>query len=129
MARQGLVARQKRRWRTTTDSKHREPIAPNILARNFTAAAPNRVRVADTTYLPVITGFLFLVVIIDLYSRKVVGWAMADCLDAELSSTALPRGLAARVQVPGSSSTRIVAQNSQPVASGRFSVMPTQSRA
>lgn len=96
MARQGLVARPKRRWRTTTDSRHREPIAPNLLARNFTAAAPNRVWVADTTYLPAVAGFLFLAVIIDLYSRKVVGWAMADRLDAELSGTALRRALASR---------------------------------
>jgi transposase InsO family protein len=101
MVRQGLVARPKRRWRTTTDSKHRESIAPNLLARNFTAEAPNRVWVADSTYLPVIAGFLFLVVVIDLYSRKVVGWAMADRLDAELSATALRRALAARLPGAG----------------------------
>jgi transposase InsO family protein len=73
MVRQGLVSRPKRRWRTTTDSRHHEPIAPNRLQRNFSAPAPDRVWVADTTYLPVIGGFIFLVAIIDLFSRKVVG--------------------------------------------------------
>lgn len=96
MARQGLVARQKRRWRKTTDSKHREPIAPNRLKRNFSASAPNRVWVGDTTYLPVIGGFIFLVAIIDLFSRKVVGWALGDSLDADLSAEALRRALAKR---------------------------------
>lgn len=96
MVRQGLFARLKRRWRTTTDSRHDEPIAPNRLERNFSAPAPDRVWVADTTYLPVLCGFLFLVVIIDLYSRKVVGWSLADRLDAELSGEALRRALARR---------------------------------
>ena len=56
LARQGLVARPKRRWRTTTDSNHREPVAPNRLGRDFTASAPDRVWVADTTYLPVLAA-------------------------------------------------------------------------
>jgi putative transposase len=96
MVRQGLAARRKRRWRTTTDSRHDEPIAPNLLKRNFSASAPNRVWVGDTTYLPVIGGFLFLVAITDLFSRKVVGWALGDHLDAELSCEALRRALARR---------------------------------
>ena len=85
MVRQGLAARRKRRWRTTTDSRHNEPIAPNRLQRDFSAPAPDRVWVADTTYLPVIGGFIFLVAIIDLFSRKVVGWSLGDRLDAELA--------------------------------------------
>lgn len=101
MACQGLVARQKRRWRTTTDSKHREPIAPNLLKRNFSASTPDRVWVGDTTYLPVIGGFLFLVAIIDLFSRKVVGWALGDHLDADLSAEALRRALVKRQPAPG----------------------------
>jgi putative transposase len=96
LARQGLVARQRRRWRSTTDSAHGEPIAPNLLDRNFTAEAPDKVWVADTTYLPVIGGFIFLVVIIDLFSRKVVGWQLGDHLDAELSGEALRKALARR---------------------------------
>jgi transposase InsO family protein len=101
MARQGLFARRKRRWRTTTDSRHKEPISPNRLERDFTAPAPDRVWVADTTYLPVIAGFIFLVVIIDLYSRKVVGWSVGNRLDAELSGEALQRALARRSPPPG----------------------------
>lgn len=101
MVRQGLAARQTRRWRTTTDSRHAEPIAPNRLERRFSADAPDRAWVADTTYLPTITGFIFLVVIIDLFSRKVVGWSLGDRLDAELSGEALRRALARRRPAPG----------------------------
>ena len=101
MVRQGLVARPKRRWRRTTDSSHREPIAPNLINRNFTADAPDRAWVADTTYLPVLGGFLFLVVILDLFSRKVVGWSIGDHLDAELSGEALQRAIARRQPAPG----------------------------
>lgn len=101
MAKQGLVARQKRRWKRTTDSAHAEPIAPNLLKRDFSASAPDHVWVADTTYLPVALGFVFLVVILDLFSRKVVGWAVGDRLDAELSSQALRDALAKRRPAPG----------------------------
>jgi transposase InsO family protein len=101
MVRQGLAARRRRRWRTTTDSRHNQPIAPNLLARNFSSTAPDCVWVADTTYLPAVAGFLFLVVIIDLYSRRVVGWSVGDRLDAELSGEALRRALARRRPPPG----------------------------
>lgn len=100
LVRQGLAARRRRRWRTTTDSRHKEPIAPNLLQRDFTASAPDRVWVADTTYLPVIAGFIFLVAIIDLYSRKVVGWSVGNKLDAELSGEALRRALTKRRPEP-----------------------------
>ena len=101
MAGQGLVARPKRRWRTTTDSSHREPEAPNLLQRAFSVAEPDRVWVADTTYLLVLGRFLFLCVVLDLFSRKVVGWAVSDRLDAELSQEALRRALAKRRPPPG----------------------------
>jgi putative transposase len=101
MARQGLFARPKRRWRTTTDSSHREPVAPNLLQRAFSAPRPDWGWVGDTTYLPVLGGFLFLCVILDLFSRKVVGWAISDQLDAELSSEALQRAMASRRPPPG----------------------------
>ncbi len=70
----GLVARVRRRFKATTDSKHSDPIAPNLLARNFTAASPNQVWVDDVTAIPTMEGWLFLAVLIDLYSRRVVGW-------------------------------------------------------
>jgi len=101
MVRQGLAARRRHRWRKTTDSSHREPIAPNRLKRNFTASAADRVWVADTTYLPVVAGFVYLVVILDLFSRKVVGWAVGDRLDADLSGHALWRALSQRRPPPG----------------------------
>ena len=101
MARQGLVSRPRRRWKQTTDSTHGEPVAPNLLARDFQTDAPDRVWVGDTTYLPVLGGFLYLVVILDLFSRKVVGWSLGDRLDAELSSEALRRAIARRQPGPG----------------------------
>jgi len=76
-------------------------MASNLLSRQFTAPAPDRVWVADTTYLPIIGGFLFFGAIIDLFSRKVVVWALGDRIDAELSTLALRRALARRVPSPG----------------------------
>jgi len=77
----GLRVRSRRRWVRTTDSRHQHPIAPNLLARNFAVGAPNRVWVADITYLPTRTGWLYLAVILDLYSRAVVGWSMSRRID------------------------------------------------
>jgi transposase InsO family protein len=101
MQRQHLVARPKRHWTRTTDSSHGEPVAPNRLQRDFKAEAPDRVWVTDTTYLPVAAGFIYLVVILDLFSRKVVGWAVGDHHDADLSCEALRRALAKRRPPPG----------------------------
>ena len=64
----------------TTDSRHGLPIAPNLLGRNFFAAAPNRIWLADITYVETDQGWLYLATVMDLYSRKIVGWAMADHL-------------------------------------------------
>jgi putative transposase len=73
----------------TTDSRHALPIAPNVLARDFTAAAPNRVWLADITYISTDEGWLYLAAVMDLFSRKIVGWAMRDHLRTELAATAL----------------------------------------
>jgi putative transposase len=88
----GLRAFTKRRYRVTTDSKHREPIANNALARRFSirdAAELNRVWVSDITYVGTHEGYLYLAVVLDLRSRRVVGWAMRYTLDAELAIAAL----------------------------------------
>ena len=77
-----------RRMRTT-DSRHDLPVAPNLLDRNFTALAPNRVWLADITYIETDEGWLYLAAVMDLFSRKIVGWAMRDHLRTELASTAL----------------------------------------
>src|SRR5215475_5945623 len=71
----------------TTDSRHNLPIAPNLIARDFTAAASNRVWLADITYIPTAEGWLYLAAVMDLFSRKIVGWAMRDHLRVELVSS------------------------------------------
>ena len=76
----------------TTDSRHDFPIAPNLLDRNFTAAAPNRIWLADITYVETDQGWLYLATVMDLYSRKIVGWAMADHLRTDLPLAALTDG-------------------------------------
>jgi transposase InsO family protein len=77
MQQHGIQARGKRRFRVvTTDSRHDLPVAPNLLNRNFTVAAPNQAWSGDITYIATEEGWLFLAVVIDLFSRKVVGWSM-----------------------------------------------------
>jgi len=73
----------------TTDSRHDLPIAPNLIARDFTAPAPNRIWLADITYIPTAEGWLYLAAVMDLFSRKIVGWAMRDHMRVELASAAL----------------------------------------
>ena len=73
----------------TTDSRHDLPIAPNLVSRDFTAPASNRVWLADITYIPTAEGWLYLAAVMDLFSRKVVGWAMRDHMQVELASAAL----------------------------------------
>ena len=97
MREEGLHGTPRRRFRgTTTDSAHARPVAPNVLARDFTVTAPNVAWVGDITYLPVGTGWAYLAVLIDLYSRKVVGWALEDHMRTELCLEALQRALAVR---------------------------------
>ena len=90
----GLSARRKRRFRRTTDSAHAFPVAPNLLGRDFTASAPDRVWLADLTYIWTAEGWLYLAVVLDLFSRRVVGWAMADHLGHELALAALDMAIA-----------------------------------
>lgn len=86
----GLVARCKRRFRpTTTDSNHQQPVAENLLNRSFERTAPNQAWVGDITYIPTGEGWLNLTVLIDLFSRRVVGWAMSDHIDRQLPFDAL----------------------------------------
>jgi len=71
----GIQGRHKRRRPRTTDSNHSLPVAPNLLDRRFAVAAPNRVWLADITYIPTAEGWLYLAVVLDMFSRRVVGWA------------------------------------------------------
>jgi transposase InsO family protein len=90
MKHEGLCGRQKGRYRVqTTESKHDHPIAPNRLAEAPKATAPNQLWVADITYIPTQAGWLYLAAILDLYSRKIVGWAMSQSIDAALVLQAL----------------------------------------
>ena len=73
----------------TTDSRHGLPIAPNLIERHFAAAAPNRIWLADITCIPTAEGWLYLAAIMDLFSRKIVGWAMRDHMQVEPASSAL----------------------------------------
>ena len=103
MRREGLEGRAPRRFVRTTDSNHTHPIAPNLLQRQFdvNGVAPNRVWVSDITYVPTHQGWLYLAVVLDLASRRVIGWAMRDSLEAELALSALRMALAARQPEPG----------------------------
>ena len=96
MRRQGLFAHAPRRFRKTTDSNHAAPIAPNVLQRDFTAQAPNVKWAGDITYIETACGWLYLAVVLDLYSRRVVGWAAAPHLRAELPIAALRMALGRR---------------------------------
>ena len=84
-----LVCKTKRRFKATTNSKHDLPIAPNQLARQFEVNQPNQAYVGDITYIPTGEGWLYLAVVIDLYSRQVVGWSMAERMKAKLVNDAL----------------------------------------
>lgn len=89
LIRQGLRPVYRRAWKSTTDSAHRLPVAPNILARRFDGWASNRAWAADVTYLPTAEGWLYLAAVLDLGSRRIVGWSMSERIDAELVCNAL----------------------------------------
>ena len=94
MKQKGLCGRQKGRYRVqTTDSNHDQPIAPNRLAAAPKATAPNQLWVADITYVETKEGWLYLAAILDLYSRKIVGWAMSEHIDTVLVLKALAMAL------------------------------------
>lgn len=90
MRRHGIRALAGRRFRPcTTDSRHSLPVAPNVLQQEFVAAAPNRVRLADITYIATGEGWLYLAAVLDLATRKIVGWSMRDHMRTELPLAAL----------------------------------------
>jgi transposase InsO family protein len=101
MRRDGLIARRKRRFRRTTDSNHSDPIAPNVLERRFTAEATNTRWVTDVTCLWTAQGWLFLAAMLDLHSRRVVGWATSASNDRDLALAALRAATKARKPKPG----------------------------
>lgn len=92
----GIQGRRKRPFRRTTDSRHTQPIAPNLLARNFKASAPNEVWVTDVTAIATWEGWLYLAVILDLYARRVVAWAVSANNDTDLAVAALNKAVCLR---------------------------------
>jgi putative transposase len=98
---QVTVVTRRRRWPRTTQSRHAHPVAPNHLARQFTVAAPNQVWAGDISYLWTQEGWLYLAVVVDLFSRKVVGWALAATLASSLVEEALTMAVGRRQPSPG----------------------------
>ena len=91
-----LKARQKRRFKQTTDSDHGEPVAPYHLDHHFAATAPNQKWAADISYIWTAESWLYLAIVLDLYSRRIVGWAVRDRLNKDLALSALQRALVLR---------------------------------
>ena len=89
MQKHGIRAKGKRRFQVTTDSHHDLPIAPNLLNRQFTVAAPDTVWVGDITYIATDEGWLFLAVVIDLFSRQLIGWSMREHMTRDIVIDAL----------------------------------------
>jgi transposase InsO family protein len=101
MREMGLQGVSPRKFRVTTNSDHAHPIAENVLARNFEASGPNEKWTADITYVWTAEGWLYLAVVMDLYSRRIVGWSTAGHLETSLCLDALAMALGHRVNVDG----------------------------
>jgi putative transposase len=96
MRREGVAAKKRKKFCVTTDSRHADPIAPNVLQRDFDVALPNVAWVTDVTYVPTHEGWLYLAAILDLCSRRVVGWAASANNDRQLALDALARAMSSR---------------------------------
>jgi len=97
----GVEAKQRRKFKATTNSKHNLPVAPNLLARNFFSSEPDRVYCSDITYVWTNEGWLYLAVVLDLYSRRVVGWSMSERITRNLVIDALRMAIWRRCPGPG----------------------------
>ena len=89
MKKLGLAVKGKKRFTLTTDSKHQLPVAENLLNRDFSPSAKNQVWTTDITYIWTLQGWLYLAVVIDLYSRRIVGWHLDQQMETALTSRAL----------------------------------------
>lgn len=92
----GIEAKRKRRFRVTTNSRNNEAVAPNLLNRCFNVERPNTVWVGDVTFVATRAGWLYLAVLLDLYSRKIIGWSMSERIDKRLVLDALNMALVRR---------------------------------
>jgi putative transposase len=96
----GVEAKQKKKYKVTTNSKHTLPVAPNLLERNFTVLEPDHVYCSDITYIWTSEGWLYLAIILDLFSRKIVGWSLGDRINKELVMKALEMAIWRRRPAP-----------------------------
>jgi transposase InsO family protein len=101
MRKLGLKAKEPRRYKVTTDSNHKHPVAPNLLDRQFDVDAPNKVWTTDITYVWTLEGWLHLAIVMDLFSRQIVGWAMDKRMKANLVMEALAMAYWRRKPDPG----------------------------
>lgn len=97
----GVKAKQKRKFKVTTDSNHKLSVAPNLLHRDFTTQEPNQVWVGDITYIWTSEGWLYLAVVLDLFSRQVIGWSMGKRINKNLAIDALLMAVWRRKPKPG----------------------------
>jgi len=97
----GVTAKQRKKFRVTTNSKHSLPVAPNLLNRQFDVTKPNRVWVSDITYVWTSQGWLYLAVVLDLFFRQIVGWAMSNRINRKLAISALRMAIWRRQPAPG----------------------------
>lgn len=101
MRENGLKGFQKRRWRRTTDSRHNRPVAPNILDQDFACDGPDQKWGADISCIWTAEGWLYLAIVVDLFSRRIIGWAVSDRMKKDLALNALRRALVRRGPAPG----------------------------
>lgn len=101
MRKNGIASRSRRKFKATTHSKHNLPVAENLLEQKFVAEGPNKVWASDITYIQTLEGWLYVVVVLDVSSRRVVGWAMSDRLTAEFVIRALSQAIGGRRPASG----------------------------
>ena len=97
----GLIAKRMRRFRAAYASRNSAPIAPNLLAQNFTADTANRIWVGDITFIPTRKGWLYLAIQVDLFSRRIIGWSMSKYMNQQLTIDALTMAIRQRNPEPG----------------------------
>jgi transposase InsO family protein len=96
MKENGLRSKTKKKFKVTTDSKHNLKVAPNLLMQDFTAQRPNQIWASDITYVPTKEGWMYLCTVLDVFSRKIVGWALEDNMRAEMVKKAFERAYGSR---------------------------------
>ena len=101
MQKHDIAAKQKKRYKRTTKANSAHPVAPNLLDRNFTATEPNQKWTTDITYIPTLEGWLYLAMVLDLFSRRIVGWAMSTRMTSDLVIDALQMAVQQRQPPPG----------------------------